>query len=98
MDRESLERRWLELTRVVLPGMAAAARWPIRNDHCFMRVCLDAVFGGVWHRFIARPAIRSLSDEQLQFAVSIAARIVAEPGCLRALNQQSLDWRRAARA
>ena len=98
MDRESLERRWMELTRVVLPGMAALERWPIRNDHCFMRVCLDAVFGGVLHHSIARPAIRSLADDELAQAVAVAEGIVIAPETLRALNQQSLAWRRKGKA
>lgn len=97
MGRSDLERRWLELTRVVLPAMAVHERWPIRYDHCFMRVCLDAAFGGVWHRAITRPAIRSMSDAEIGRAVGWAERIVAEPALLRALNRQSLEWRRVAR-
>ncbi|MGI4951096.1 MAG: hypothetical protein ACRYGM_04770, partial [Janthinobacterium lividum] len=48
-ERERLARRWLELTRRVLPGMAAAEGWPICRDHCFMRVCLDNAMGRPWH-------------------------------------------------
>ncbi len=95
MDRKALERRWLELMRETLPGMAAEQRWPIRFDHCFMRVCLDGSFGGVWTAFTARPAIRTMSDTQLERAIDVALQIVADPGLLVSLNDQSLAWRRA---
>lgn len=97
MTREQLAARWLDLTRRVLPGMAQAARWPIRFDHCFMRVCLDHAIGQPWHERVRRPAIRHLGDEELQRAVAVAERIMAEPAVLPALNEQSLAWRRASR-
>ena len=91
--RTTLEARWLALTREVLPGMAAAEGWPIRLDHCFMRVCLDAAIGGPWHEAVRRPAIRHLPAPQLAAAVAIAERIRAKPALLPALNRQSLRWR-----
>ena len=94
--REHLVARWLDLMRRALPGMASAAGWPIRFDHCFMRVCLDHAIGQPWHERVRRPAIRHLTDEQLAAAIAIAERIVAEPSALPSLNQQSLAWRRAS--
>ena len=88
--REELEDRWLALTRRVLPGMAAAEGWPIRLDHCFMRVCLDAAIGRPWHEAVRRPAIRHLTEAQLAAAIAVAERIRAEPALLPALNRQSL--------
>lgn len=95
--RDQSVARWLDLTRRVLPGMASAAAWPIRLDHCFMRVCLDHAIGQPWHEQVARPAIRHLTDEQLQAAITIAERIATEPSALDALNTQSIAWRRASR-
>ena len=92
--REALAARWLELTRHVLPGMAAERRWPIRFDHCFMRVCLDNALGAAWHTRVRRPAIRHLSDDQLRDAIGWAERIVADHALLPALNRRSLEWRR----
>ena len=91
--REALVDRWLALTRRVLPGMAVAEGWPIRLDHCFMRVCLDAAIGRPWHEAVRRPAIRHLTEAQLAAAVAVAERIRAEPGLLPGLNRQSLRWR-----
>ena len=96
--REALVARWLELTRVVLPGMAAERRWPIRLDHCFMRVCLDDVLGAPWTDSIGRPAIRCMSEAQLAAAVAVAEGVAADPERLRPLNEASLRGRRSARA
>ncbi len=95
--RERLVSQWLNLTRSTLPGLAGAARWPIRFDHCFMRVCLDHAIGQPWHQRVRRPAIRHLTYDQLRAAISVAERIVADPSTLPALNTQSLAWRRASR-
>ena len=96
-ERERLVAHWLNLTRGVLPGMAAAHRWPIRLDHCFMRVCLDNALRRPWHETVRRPAIRHLDLAQLQGAIAVAEGIVADPARLPALNQASLEWRRASR-
>ncbi len=96
MTREQLAARWLDLTRRVLPGMAEAVGWPIRLDHCFMRVCLDHALGQPWHERVRRPAIRHLSDEDLRRAITVAERVAADPALLPGLNAQSIAWRRAA--
>ncbi len=96
--RQALVARWLALTREVLPGMAAEQRWPIRLDHCFMRVCLDHVLGAPWTAVVGRPAIRHMSERQLAEAIATAEDIVAEPDRLPLLNRASLTGRRAARA
>ena len=97
MTRDQLVARWLDLTRRVLPGMADTAGWPIRLDHCFMRVCLDHAVGQPWHERVRRPAIRNLGDDELRRAVAIAEHVAADPGALPGLNAQSLAWRRAGR-
>lgn len=87
--------RWLHLTRERLPAAAAVHRWPIRLDHCFMRVCLDHALGGRWDRMVRRPAIRHLSDDQLEAAIACAERLLHRPDTLPALNRASLALRRA---
>ena len=44
-SRADLEAEWLELTRGILPGLARSRVWPVRADHCFQRILLDAVVG-----------------------------------------------------
>ena len=97
VDRAAIVARWTELTREVLPEMAAAQRWPIRLDHCFMRVCLDAALGAPWTAAVDRPAVRTMSEAQLGTAIAVAESIVADPGSLSGLNEASLRGRRAAR-
>jgi hypothetical protein len=90
----ALLARWFELTRRILPGMAAAQRWPIRLDHCFMRVCLDAAFGRPWHEAVrGRPAVRHMLGAELARAVAVAERIAAAPSILPAMNARSLRLR-----
>ena len=97
-DRATLVARWFELTREVLPAMAAERRWPIHLDHCFMRVCLDTAFGSPWTKRLARPAVRAASYCQLQAAIAVAEAIVGDPACIHALNDASLRGRRLRRA
>ena len=96
-SRAALVERWLVLTREILPGMAAEENWPIRFDHCFMRVCLDDAMGRPWTEVVRRPAIATMTDAQLASAIEVAERIVAHPDSLPALNDRSLERRRAAR-
>ena len=92
-SQAALLARWLDLTRRVLPGMAAAEGWPIRLDHCFMRVCLDAAFGRPWHEAVRRPAVRHMTEAELARAVAVAERVVATPALLPGLNAESLRLR-----
>lgn len=82
------------LTRVALPAMASARGWPIRNDHCFQRVLLDAACGGRWYDHIAgRPAYRAASDATLEAAVNAAEAVLQGSSDLKSLNAQSLRYR-----
>ncbi|MEH3160164.1 MAG: GCN5-related N-acetyltransferase [Sphingomonas taxi] len=96
--RAAQEAAWLELTRVTLPGLAATRGWPVRADHCFQRILLDAVTGGVWYDAIPqRPAYRHMSGAQLAEAIALARDVIAGVADLRGLNDQSLAWRRKRR-
>lgn len=93
-DRNRLEQRWLELTRVLLPAMAKKNRWPISQDHCFQRVLLDAACHGQWYdRIEGRPAYKAASDVILAGAVSLGENILHDAASLQRLNRQSLAYR-----
>lgn len=77
--------------------MATEHGWPIRLDHCFMRVCLDAALGAPWTARVARPAVRTMSDAQFDAALAVAERIARDPAALPALDAASLRGRAAAR-
>jgi len=94
--RAAREAEWLTLTRETLPGLAAERRWPVRADHCFQRILLDTVTGGVWYDAIpGRPAYRHLPDALLDEALRLARGAIAGTVDLAALNTRSLTWRRA---
>lgn len=85
--------RYRRLTGTVMPEMARRSGWPVVNDHCFQRIVLDAVAGGVWYDHIRRPAYKHLSAAQATQAANLAEDIVAGRADLHALNRQSLRWR-----
>jgi hypothetical protein len=92
--RVALEAAWLELTRETLPALAAARGWPVRADHCFQRILLDAATGGCWYDHIARrPAYRHAPDDTLARAVALARAAVAGEVDLAELNRKSLAAR-----
>jgi hypothetical protein len=95
MEREALERRWLDLTRRRLPEAAKARRdWPVRFDHCFQRILLDHATGGVWYDAIPkRPAYAHAPVDVLARAVAAGEAVLAGEADLVALNRQSLIWR-----
>ena len=93
-ERTALVERWFELTRKRLPGLAASQRWPIRFDHCFMRVCLDEALDAPWFELVQRPAVKHLTDAQLLAAIQVAEAILAKPDLLPELNIRSLRRRK----
>lgn len=86
---------YLRLTREVLPQMAQdkARDWPVVNDHCFQRIVLDHVCGGVWYDHLERPAYKHLSAAQAAEAAKLADAIAQGAADLHAMNRQSLIWR-----
>ena len=93
-ERAALEARWLHLTRATLPGLASARGWPVRFDHCFQRILLDAACGGRWLDHVAgRPAYKAIDEVRLAKAVELAEAVAAGTGDLHALNRRSLEWR-----
>jgi hypothetical protein len=93
-NRLQLLERWRNLMNDMLPNMARQNRWPISQNHCFMRVCLDTSFGGPWYNFVKPPASRHMTDKQLQAAIAVAEQIVETPTLLPELNRQSIERRK----
>ncbi|WP_425039500.1 hypothetical protein [Primorskyibacter sp. S187A] len=86
---------YLHLTKEVLPALARDPHrdWPVREDHCFQRIVLDTLCGGVWYAHLERPAYKHLTHDQAQRAVDLCHAIAQGRADLRELNQQSLIWR-----
>ena len=94
-DRRDLINKYLYLTREVLPSLARSKRttWPVRNDHCFQRIVLDNLCGGVWYNYLDRPAYKHLTNEQAKRAIDLCCLIEDGRADIHALNNQSLIWR-----
>ena len=89
--REALRHQ----ANVEFPAAAKAGGYPIRLNHCFLRVVYDNLFGAQWQTKLAKgkPAIRQLTDAQLERALAIGRSIIADKATCVALNRRSLDWR-----
>ena len=86
---------YLHLTKEVLPSLARTGRqdWPVREDHCFQRIVLDTICGGVWYEHLDRPAYKNLTHDQAQRATNLCHEIAEGHADLHQLNNQSLIWR-----
>ncbi|MGB5864575.1 MAG: hypothetical protein WBG95_09755 [Sulfitobacter sp.] len=85
----------MTLTKEVMPnlGRTTHTHWPVRNDHCFQRIVLDVLCGGVWYDYIPRPAYKHLTHEQAADAVRLCEEIISGGSDLHMMNKQSLIWR-----
>ena len=94
-EKSSLISAYIHLTKKILPSMAQNDRrdWPVFQDHCFQRIVLDHVCGGVWYEHLDRPAYKHLTSDQAQRAVELCQDIVKGRVDLQQMNQQSLIWR-----
>lgn len=91
-------RTSLDAVVVRLVARGAVERWPIRADHCFLRVAYDAATSAKWDTLHPRPAWRSLPLDRLAAAVAVLERIDAEGlAALVPLNAASLALRRDAK-
>ena len=96
-DKQSnLVSTYMYLTKQVLPSLAQNERndWPVCEDHCFQRIVLDTICGGVWYEYLSRPAYKHLSEDQALRAVALCGAIIDGKLDLRKLNRQSLIWRK----
>ncbi|MFD1255642.1 hypothetical protein ACFQ3S_02435 [Mucilaginibacter terrae] len=91
----SLIYRYKQLLNDVLP---ATFTQPVRHNHCFNRIVLDWLFGGVWYHHLNRSktAINQLTDKQLQKMISRMELWLQQPEMLFQDNTNSLAWRKKA--
>ena len=95
MSTADLVSLYIVLTKEVMPHLARTSHkhWPVSNDHCFQRIILDAVCGGVWYDYLPRPAYKNLNHDQAANAVKLCNDIISGDADLIVLNKQSLQWR-----
>ena len=95
MRTVDLVSQYIVLTKEIMPHLARTSHkhWPVSNDHCFQRIVLDAVCGGVWYDYLLRPAYKNLTYDQAAHAVKLCNDIISGDADLIVLNKQSLQWR-----
>ena len=94
-EKDTLIATYMHFTKEVLPSISWSDRkdWPVSEDHCFQRIVLDNVCGGVWYEHLDRPAYRHLTKDQAQRAVELCQGIIEGREDLRQMNKKSLIWR-----
>ncbi len=96
LHRYELQERYLDLTRVQLPAEARQRGWVVTEDHCFMRIILDRLFGDCWYHHLDRrlTAYKQLNDKQLRQCIAMAEQILTgDTDALIRWNRDSLHWR-----
>ena len=90
-----LVSRYMVLTKEIMPHLARTSHrhWPVRNDHCFQRIVLDAHCGGIWYDHLRRPAYKNLTHDQATNAVDLCNNIILGDPDLEVFNRHSLKWR-----
>ncbi len=96
----NLVKIYMHLTKQVLPSLAQNDRndWPVCEDHCFQRIILDTICGGVWYEYLSHPAYKHLTEDQALQVVALCKAIVDGEVDLGQLNHQSIIWRKKRQA
>lgn len=94
-EREVLRDRLRQLANETFPAVAKTGDYPVRLNHCFLRIVYDNLFGARWQTVLPKgqPAYKQLTTEQLARAIEIGEAIVSNPDLCRSLNRRSLAWR-----
>lgn len=90
----AIRAQWRDLVERRLPEAARVRPdWPVRLDHCFARILLDAACGGPWRESVRPPAHANMPVERLEAAIALGEAVLVDAVDLAALNRRSLAWR-----
>ena len=94
-DLEALRDELRYLANEKFPAVAKTGDYPVRFNHCFLRIVYDNLFGARWQTVLPKgqAAYMQLDTAQLTRAVEIGERVIADPEYCRVLNARSLAWR-----
>ena len=92
---EQLRATLMQLANEEFPAAAKTGRYPVRFNHCFLRIVYDNLLGAQWQTVLPKgqPAYKQLSPKQLERAIAIGEEVIADPQTCRILNEKSLKWR-----
>lgn len=89
----SFREQYLDLVNNRLPVAARKGGYPVRFNHCFVRIILDSICGCEWFRVIEKPAYKHMTNAQLEQAITLGKKFLADPKACSAANQASLQFR-----
>lgn len=77
------------------PQAARSGDYPVRFNHCFLRIVYDNLFDAPWREILpkGRPAVEQLDRHQLRRAIEIGRDVIDDPAACRRLNARSLALR-----
>ena len=95
MTSEALKRELLDLANLDFPERARRGGYPIRLNHCFLRVVYDHLFEKKWQDVLnaKKPAIHQLDETQLRRAIQLGHEVMADRESCEIMNERSLVWR-----
>ena len=100
MSLDTLRATWTTLYATTLPQLAKARspvqpKWPVVLDHCFARIILDNAVGVTtpWMQAVRAPAVKHMTEVQLNAAIDLGTAIVEGREDLCVLNARSLELR-----
>jgi len=84
------------LANEALPKLAKERGWPVTENHCFLRIAYDNLFGKCWYEVLSkkRAVLKQLDSDQMDKVIEILKSI---PDNLEELNKKSLRFRRTYR-
>lgn len=94
--RSELEVKYKTMFNISLPKIAREEKWPIRLNHCLMRVALDAYWQCCWYEKLdqKKGALKSMTIPQIENVIVIGLRMIDEgKSYVARLNKESLAYR-----
>ena len=84
------------LANEALPKLAKERGWPITENHCFLRIAYDNLFGKCWYEVLnkKKAVLKQLDLDQMDKVIEILRSI---PDNLEDLNKKSLSFRKTYR-
>jgi hypothetical protein len=92
-SRALLASRIEKLAKRVLPAVAKTMRYPVTEDHCFLRIAYDQAVQGMWYDHVESPFGANATKEQMQRALDTLREMVESATAAHRFNRQSLAWR-----
>lgn len=82
------------LVNEALPKLAVENNWPVRDNHCFLRIAYDNLFERCWYDVLSKkkPVLKQLDSDQLDRVIKILKRF---PDEICELNKKSIGYRRS---